>query len=76
MLDDLGDGGNESSKEGNQMKKDYYDHIQSQISKEVEDLMQIAKSVLVLPMKMLNKKKDGKIFFTQSFRLRKPLAYT
>lgn len=49
MLDDLDNGGSKTAEGGNELKKDYFDHLVTQISKEIQDLMSICKGVLSLP---------------------------
>ena len=39
MLDDLDNGGTKTNEGGNELKKDYFDHIVNQISKEIWDMI-------------------------------------
>ena len=50
LLEELGDGGaSKGSEGGGELKVDYFDHIVYQTSKEINDLMSIAKDVMQLP---------------------------
>ena len=50
MLDELEAGGASKGAEGGgELKVDYFDHIVNQVSKEINDLMAIAKDVMQLP---------------------------
>jgi hypothetical protein len=50
MLEELGDGGaGKTAEGGSELKFDYFDHLVSQISKEIQELIVICKNVLSLP---------------------------
>ena len=49
MLDDLENGGTKTAEGGNELKKDYFDHLVTQLSKEIHDLMAVCKNILTLP---------------------------
>lgn len=49
LLDDLDNGGTKTAEGGNEFKKDYFDLLVTQLSKEIQDLMIICKNVLSLP---------------------------
>ena len=58
MLEDLDNGGSKTAGEGgSEHKKDYFDHMVNQISKEIQELISICKSVLSLPQQHINKQK-------------------
>ena len=47
LLEELGDGGaSKGTDGGGELKVDYFDHIVNQVSKEINDLMGIAKDVM------------------------------
>lgn len=50
MLEEMGDGGaGQSSQGGNELKVDYFDHLVTVLSKEIQDLLLLCKNVLSLP---------------------------
>ncbi len=57
MLDDLDNGGTKTAEGGAELKKDYFDLLVTQLSKEIQDLMSICKNVLSLPQQYSNKQK-------------------
>jgi len=59
MLGDLDNVETKAADGGGEMKKNYFDHIVEQITKQIDDLMAIAKNTLSLPQKYTNKQKEG-----------------
>lgn len=58
LLDELGDGGAGKTTEGGaELKFDYFDHLVSHLSKEIQDLIQVCKNVLSLPQSYQSKQK-------------------
>jgi hypothetical protein len=55
MLEELGDGAGKTAEGGSEMKVDCFDHLVTVISKEIQDLITICKSVLSLPQQHQNK---------------------
>lgn len=49
MLDDLDNGGTKTAEGGSELKMDYFDHLVTQISKEIQDLVSVCKNVMTLP---------------------------
>lgn len=51
VLEELGDasGGAKGGEGGGELKVDFFDHIVGQLSKEINDLMGVAKEVMQLP---------------------------
>eukprot|EP00347_Sterkiella_histriomuscorum_P013878 403363022 len=61
LLDELDNGGTKTAEGGGELKKDFFDHLVTQLSKEIQDLMTICKNVLSLPQQYANKQKKENI---------------
>lgn len=58
MLEELGDGGaGKSAEGGSELKVDYFDHLVGQISKDINELIMLCKSVMSLPQQYQKKQK-------------------
>ena len=53
----MDNGGTKTADGGGELKKDYFDHLVTQLSKEIQDIMAIIQRVLSLPQQFVNKQK-------------------
>ena len=49
VLEEMGDGAGKGTEGGSELKVDYFDHLVNQMSKEIQELVQICQNVLALP---------------------------
>ena len=56
-MDELDNTGIKGSEGGADMKFDFFDHLVTKLSKEINDLMVVAKNALFLPEEYINKQK-------------------
>ena len=66
-LEELGDEGAKGNEAGGEMKFDFFDHLVTKLSKEINDLMIVCKNTLFLPQEHVNKMKKESNLILYSF---------